>query len=783
MKPLRTKRNSFAKRREPEQESSGTHGAERAEGVEEFSRQDEEEVRTEGSAAENQEPVKEPETDTPAETDKQMESPVETVVGEPLRQLSAEGAGAQPQAEDELPGAQPEGETPPDFAPTADTGRDPAGTYQEQPEEFADQAEETAKQPEESPEQLHPLLAGDVESLQLQHDEIKPEPAHSPAAKRKGKKREPGPGNAEQSAQWGDKLENLMRKFQPRRLSLVWKIGGTFAGLSVVLLVIGVVTVVRLQAVQGQNKELANQDEMLIQYANQMQEDILSMESGLRGYIITNDSSSLELSYNAYYQRYPKDVAQLKILEKAEPAMANQLNLAISQGADFVAYTQQLIQLQKQGQTDEVLLNEKGGNAEGELSTIQESLNSVIQQMQKQAQTTSRNLERADMATEIAVFVLIILAILVAVVAGGAVSYATSRNVRRVQKMIADMASAGGDLRKRITGVNSGDEIEDLATSTNALVETIGKLVRAVSQTTETVASSAEELTASTDETTRAISEIASTAGQFAAISEEAQTALTESGAALDGVRASGAAVANQTQAVLSSVDEVVKTTDQGTTLLERSRASMRSIQQVSELTQQRLVELEQSAKRITTIADTIRGIASQTNLLALNASIEAARAGDAGRGFAVVAQEVRHLAEQSHEATQQIQAIVKENAKLTSEVSSSMQEGVQSVTEGKAVMDETGRAFEDIRTAVHQVVPSAEEILVSVQEESRKLQEVLDVIERVQGYMNQVAAGSQQNAASTEESLATAEEISASAQTLSQLAQELFEQVSKFQV
>lgn len=141
--------------------------------------------------------------------------------------------------------------------------------------------------------------------------------------------------------------------------------------------------------------------------------------------------------------------------------------------------------------------------------------------------------------------------------------------------------------------------------------------------------------------------------------------------------------VATSTAQLSSAIDEITSRVESVTAVshgaMEEAEASAAAAERVGDASQE-----------IGKVLSLIETVARQTNLLALNATIEAARAGDAGRGFAVVANEVKNLASQTQDATQEISKIV-----------GTVQDAATEAHQSMARIVETTRSIHDIQAEI----------------------------------------------------------------------------------
>lgn len=113
---------------------------------------------------------------------------------------------------------------------------------------------------------------------------------------------------------------------------------------------------------------------------------------------------------------------------------------------------------------------------------------------------------------------------------------------------------------------------------------------------------------------------------------------------------------------------------------------------------------LSKSAEHIGNIINLISNIADQTNLLALNATIESARAGEAGKGFAVVAAEVKNLANQTSQATEDISKQIQEVQNFVVESAKSLEEIVKIIGELEHVASNIAAAVEEQEASTNEI-------------------------------------------------------------------------------
>lgn len=165
----------------------------------------------------------------------------------------------------------------------------------------------------------------------------------------------------------------------------------------------------------------------------------------------------------------------------------------------------------------------------------------------------------------------------------------------------------------------------------------------------------------------------------------------------------------HQVNEAAATAYEISKQTDlsaeAGTEVVRKTVETMTRIAQEMASASSGIEALGKQSLLISTMVQTIGGIASQTNLLALNAAIEAARAGEQGRGFAVVADEVRQLASRTTSATGEIVDVVQKNQLLVNEAIASIANSRIQAQEGLQLASEAGEVILEIREGAKKVV------------------------------------------------------------------------------
>ncbi len=149
-----------------------------------------------------------------------------------------------------------------------------------------------------------------------------------------------------------------------------------------------------------------------------------------------------------------------------------------------------------------------------------------------------------------------------------------------------------------------------------------------------------------------------------------------------------------------------------------------------AESTRLTMDRLGTSSREISTVIKVITSIAQQTNLLALNATIEAARAGESGKGFAVVANEVKELAKQTAQATEDIGRRIETTQSDTAEAVNAINEIAHIIDQINAISGTIAEAVKEQQSTTGAIAQNISEAAVGSGEIARNITGVAQAAE-----------------------------------------------------
>ena len=184
--------------------------------------------------------------------------------------------------------------------------------------------------------------------------------------------------------------------------------------------------------------------------------------------------------------------------------------------------------------------------------------------------------------------------------------------------------------------------------------------------------------------------------------------------------------------------------------------------------------ELKTFTDQMQSIMTLINNVASQTSLLALNASIEAARAGEAGRGFAVVASEISNLANQTSNATNDINSLIASIEISLKEVVDAVRKMLEINQVQTGYVNDAVHEFDDIHNAISLIFDEADHLSEMVETVSEANSMIVNSIENVSASTEEITAKAEETLDAANYDKQSVENVLQTVEELKQLANQL---------
>ncbi|OOG57981.1 CHASE3 domain-containing protein [Polaromonas sp. C04] len=515
------------------------------------------------------------------------------------------------------------------------------------------------------------------------------------------------------------------------------------------------------------------------------------VELGNRSYYLSDQERFLEES-RAAADKVAPILEELRSLTLDDPRQQQRLGVLESLIKTRLDYARKTVEIYRTQGQKAAIERVRSGNGKA----MNDEIGSLIGQMQSEEQgLLQQRVDEANATARTAKSIIALgtlIALALALLAGFLITRNIARPLQRLTTVVERITV--GDLSGQLPPSDRSDEVGALARAFDRMTQSLRTMAAAAGQIatgdlrstvkpqspedvlgnafarmTENLRAQIHQLVEGANVLGSVASEIATSTSQLAASASQSAAAVSETTTTVEEVRQTAHVASQKAKLISDDAQKAVQISQDRRKSLDDAAAGMNRIRLQMELISASMVRLSEQTQAIGQIIATVEELATQSNLLAVNAAIEAARAGEHGKGFGVVAQEVKSLAEQSRQATNQVRTILGDIHKASVGAAMATEEGSKSVETGARQNEVVGAAIQDLAASVNEAAQSAIQIAASSQQQ-------LVGVDQVAGAMEDIKQASLQNVAS-------AKQLDSAARNLNELGQRMKQLTTQYQL
>jgi len=288
--------------------------------------------------------------------------------------------------------------------------------------------------------------------------------------------------------------------------------------------------------------------------------------------------------------------------------------------------------------------------------------------------------------------------------------------INRIARTAEQMAA--GELRRIDLRREGILETDNLSSSVARMAEAL----RAQVISTKQLAAEASEMSR----------EVAGAMAHLATSAAEQAAAVSETASTVEEMEKAGKSVGENARQIVDAAEKTTEASIRGRKAVDTTSDIILKIKEDSQESSAKSKTLLANVEEIGNIIASVNAIAEQSKILAVNASIEAAKAGEYGAGFAVVAQEVKDLAQQSKEATEQITKTLTGIRHAIEGMVGTAAIAERRTDEGVKMVANAGAIVNDLSEAIRENSDFANGIFSAVTQQTLGLTQIATAIEQI---------------------------------------------------